>query len=362
MNAIQVVGVKGEHACRRLQKKLTEELTEDITHLKVLCFAKVICAEDFTSALPLLLQIQGCGPLQENTILTNWFNNPDKRLLGLERLKYGHNLRTAFHQGYNLVIFHCEDSKWQGISKPEGKRDRIDIWWQGEDNSSRLMLLFAYLVTRKKIWRDAEIRVLTTGKGAVLAQVKEQLMQVFDEARIPAEPHMVADMEPETVLANSKDSSLVFLPFKIQQSRLTDVRGYSLERILPQLPPTALIKAAEVIDLDAEPEEGIAGDLAKAMDKLNVSEKQLRAAEREEQKHLERLETLKLQLTSAGENQDEENLSETITPLQKTLDDAEQIGKSLFHKTAKAMAKNQTAIEDVRKLGGSINDDEEEDA
>lgn len=118
--------------------------------------------------------------------------------------------------------------------------------------------------------------------GTHFSKIRNDLLQLFAEARIPAEPHSVSDMNPETVLEYSVKSDLVFLPFKIQQSRLTDVMGYSLDRILPQLSATTMVMAAEEIDLDSEPEEGTAAELAKAMDDLYDTEKRLLRRDRDQ--------------------------------------------------------------------------------
>jgi hypothetical protein len=246
------------------------------------------------------------------------------------------------------------------VIKSDSQRNRIDIWWIGEGDSSRLMLLFAYLITRKSIWNKAKIRVLTTGTGKSLAREKQNLLQLLDEARIFADPCLVPDMEPQTVLDYSKDSSLVFLPFRIQQSRLTDINGYSLERILTQLPPTALIRAAEEIDLDAEPEEGMAGELAEAMDELYSVEKRLRRAEHEEEKANENVEKLSNKLRSEAESLENQEISEKAADLQRDLFEAEEVLQNFFRKSAKAKARTEAAVERIHDLGGRPEGDTEE--
>lgn len=361
MTAVQIISSSGV-VCRRVKSEALKELQKDINSNNLFCYPKVICAEEFPATLSVLLQSQGFGPLHPNTILTNWYNKPGEHLPGLEALKYGHNLMTAYRQGYNLVIFHCDTSKWQSVTKADGKRDRIDIWWQREQNSSKLMLLLAYLVTRNSIWNKAEIRVLTAGSGESLGRAKNNLMELFDEARIPAEPHLVADMEPQTVLEHSKDSSLVFLPFRIQQSRLTDIDGYSLERILPQLPPAALVMAAEEIDLDAEPEEGVAGEMAKAMDDLYAAEKRLSRARHEEEKANESVDKLSAKLRKAAEDLEGETISDEAADLQGVLFEAEEKLQDLHRKTAKAQVRNDDAVRYVQELGGTLENEKEEHA
>ncbi len=356
LNAVQILEGHGAVIGRRKVEAL-KEMREDIAASELTCYPRVITADNFSAALSYVLQAQGVGPLQGNTLLTNWYNEPASHLPGLEILKYGHNLRTAYRHGYNLVIFHCESSKWRNLVKEEGRRERIDIWWKEDDDSSRLMLLFAYLTTRHKLWRETEIRVLATQEAAHFSEARKKLMQFFDEARIPADPELVPNLKPETVLTCSSQSSLVFLPFAIHRSRLTDVEGFSLERVLPQLPPTAMVMAAEEIDLDSEPEEGEAADLARAMDRLYSMEKRLHRAQREEKKIAREIEELTTKLDEQLQRQ-EDGAGEKVKASREALAEAEKSKEKLFRKTAKAQSSFDLAVEGVEALGGIVRDEE----
>lgn len=356
ISAVQIIPNYG-NASNRKRAEALKELKEDITKSEVTCYPKIISAADFSVALSITLQAQGIGPLKGNTMLTNWYKVSSGQLPGLDRLKYGHNLRAAYRHGYNLVIFHCDSSKWENLTSSQNSTKKIDIWWKEDDNSSRLMLLFAYLVTRHKFWHDCEIRVLASQQGKYFAKTRDNLLQLFAEARIPAEPHFVADMNPETVLEYSSKSSLVFLPFKIQQSRLTDTCGYSLDRILPQLPAAAMIMAAEEIDLDSEPEEGVAAELAKAMDDLYDAEKRLLQREREEQKALEEVERITSRLSDIKTMPDSETVAEESVELESSLAAAKKQKEQLFRKTAKTKARFDLAVDRVKSLGGLINEE-----
>jgi len=351
MSAVQVVPAHDSRGLM-IKSQVEKELQEDISANNLFCYPKAICAEDFSSSIPLILQSYGFGPLHGNTILANWFNQSDSQLPGLERMRYGHNLRTAYRQGFNLIVFHCEKSRWEGLVKPDGKREKIDIWWHGEDRSRKLMLMFAYLVARDKLWEKAEIRVLSPEDGAGFGEARISLLQLFDEARIPAEAIVVEDMEPDTILHYSRGSGLVFLPFKITNSRLRDIAGYSLERVLPQLNATAMVKAAEEIDLDAEPEEGSAGELAQAMDELYEAEKHLKRVQSQEKKAADAVEKLSEQIRLEGEKLGEEMTSERLQELQKALFETEKLKEKLYRKTIKATAKRDEKIGHVHELGG----------
>ncbi len=221
------------------------------------------------------------------------------------------------------------------------------------------MLLFAYLMTKTDHWSDAEIRVITSDSPHFL-EARGHLAEFFNEVRIPAEPIVVDNMAPETILEYSKEADLVFLPFKIQHSQLTDSAGYSLERVLPQLSATALVMAAEEIDLDAVPEEGKAGMLAEAMDDLLELEKKLYRLKKEKDKAAVLVEKLNEEIKKKRDHTDESaNQTDMLMSREKELRIAEKNGERLFRKIAKTQALYDDAIDRVKELGGKVNAEDE---
>lgn len=328
-----------------------EELKNCVEQQKLHIFPLVISGDHLTSSLKTLLQGYGIGPIKGNTLVCNWYGETLTSFPGLTAMKFGHNLRQAFRCGYNLVVFHGDPLRTETLFDTNKPKRKIDVWWTS-DPSSRLMLLFAYLVTRHPLWQHASIRVLTSNEGESnsdgmaekLASVQHQL----DEARIGAEPELVTDTKPETVVALSADSDLVFLPFRIKHSMLTDNNGYSLERVLTRLPPTALVMARQDIDLDAEPEEGHAGELAEAMDELQVEEKKVAKAKYTQEKDHVRLQKL---LTDKEILSKKSNSEEYATLLER-IGNAEERAEKSFRKMAKQQAKYEAALDKIEQLGG----------
>jgi hypothetical protein len=346
---VRIIEGSGVHK-RRLQQKAREELTKDIADNQLNTFPLVLRTDDVTTALPTLLQSYGIGPMRANIVLTNWYGQSGTGLPGLAALKFGRNLRSAFQQGYNLVLLHFDATQWQELLDSERDGRRIDVWWCA-DASSRLMLLFAYLLTRHHAWQKADIRVLTTGTGHRLVQAKENMVKILEESRIDAQPQIVATMDAQTIKTESNASSLVFLPFEIKNYNLTDRQGYSLQRILPNLPTTALVMAAEEIDLDAEPEKGAAGELAVAMDRLQEAEQRLTKPEKNAARTKQAVEDLKTKIDAAAADGAD---SETLQALKDRLNQAEQDAEEAFRKAAKVKSKADDAADTVTQLGGSI--------
>lgn len=341
---------------RKVKKIAQEELQRDIQDHEFDAFPLVVGAEDITASIPTLLQSYGLGRLDANTVLINWYGQSDKGMGGLQALKYAHNLKSAFRLGFNLVLLHFEDTRWTSLMSSSLKERRIDVWWHA-DATSRLMLLLAYLTTRHPDWEKCEIRVLTAGTGERLAKVKEELNQRLEEVRIDAHAVIVPDTAPETITSQSSTSSLVFLPFKFEQYKLTDLNGYSLKRVLPKLPPTALFKAAEDIDLDAEPEEGTSGELAEAMDKLWEAE---RKASKSQKANESAKKIVALAEDALGDMSDlEKQNDEMVEKLKERLLKAERQAETTFRKAAKDKTKADDAAKLVRLLGGPKVDDPE---
>lgn len=341
-----VTFLEGERTRLIREKEEQEmELASDIKKLNLKGFARVVQCREIAEAIPVFLQSFGVGPLHANTALLNWYDDPARQIPGLASLQYGKNLRTIFRYNCNLVVLSVDESRWESLLKKNKQDLCIDVWWLG-DNSSRLMLLFAYLMTQHGFWENAEVRVLTAGHGKDFREVQEELQKLLSDARIPGTPHVVETMTPEVILEHSTNSHFVFLPLTFQKMRVRDVHGYSFERTLPQLPTTLLVKAAEDIDLDAEPEEGAAGELAEAMDALHDQEKKLKKLKGEEAKNKERLENLKEKGTQG----------EMTRLLAEEVEQVEQEVEKKFRKVARETAKLEEAERRVRELGGVVDE------
>jgi len=324
------------------------ELNKSIREAELKIFPLVVSAPDISQALATLLQSYGIGPLKGNTMLCNWYGETMTAFPGLTAMKFGHNLRLAFRSGYNLVVFHGDPLRTDHFFDPDKKERLIDVWWNG-DAGSRLRLLLAYLMTRSQLWQQATIRLLTVGETADLTAGIDLLEQQLDDARIPAQPVLVPDMLPETVVGESAGSDLVFLPFRIRQSMLTDVGGLSLERVLTGLPPVALVMAARDIDLDAEPEEGVAGQLAEAMDNLHDAERRLIRTQEQQRKIDKQLLAIQDRLAASSDLPDEAARKK----LNKQLDEAKTELEKSSRKVAREQAKVDEATARVKELGGS---------
>jgi len=333
---------------KKLRESAEKELNGDIRNLGSHALPLVISAADILESFPVAIQAYGIGPLKANTLLINWFGQLGTGIPGLGAMHYVDALRSAFRQGLNLIVFKSDDEQWQRIQNADPDRRRIDIWWQG-DATSRLMLLLAYLMQRAPFWDDAAIRVLTETGSTDIETSELKLQHALEEMRIDAGVTAVARIDFDTITTESADASLVFLPFRIRAHKIKSFTNETLERLLPHLPATTLVMASEDIDLDAQPEEGIAADLAAAADALEESERKANKAEEQavsaKKKASEILERLQDTKTISTLPLDE------LSELHSEAIQAISASDRALRKAAKARAKADQAAKTASDLG-----------
>jgi amino acid transporter len=347
--AVQVVVGEGAVARRRRQE-VEAALAADLRQREVQAFALAVVAPDLVTGLPLVLQAYGVGPLRANTVLLSWFDRErlEPQAEGLRA--FGRYLRTALRYGCHVVVLEATGEEMAQLDGVEPSARRIDVWWQG-DATSRLALLFAYLMCRQPEWKGAEIRLLAVAAPEQsVADALAALQQVLEEVRIEATADVVAAFDGEQVVERSRDASLVFLPFRLQGEEPRAAFEGSLDAIIEPLPITALILAAQDVVLDSEPDEGQHGEIAAALDaaagaakRARVLEKEVDEATQEAAARRGAVETAQ----AAGVEQAE------IEALEAAAREAEERAQEALRRAAKARAKSETAGREAEVAAGA---------
>lgn len=334
----------------KLREEAEEELKNDIRDNNIKAFPLVITASDLNQGIHILVQAHGIGPLKTNTILLNWLDNiPEGR--SIRELLYIRHLKTAFRLGCNIIILDAHLDEWDKLLTLPSMERRIDVWWR-EDASSHLMLLLAYLMTRCDAWEESKIRVIAPCLNHETDETEKHLQQKLEEVRIDAEPEVVSGVSADAIATHSADAALVFLPFRLSDNKPVCPFGKSIDQILEQLPITALVLAAEDIDLDAEPEEGKAGEVAATLDAMTDAEKLTHEAEKEAVEASKTLTDLKEKLKRMEESAAESEVDEsTISDLKKSIKDAEKRAEIATRRSAMAKAKAEDTAKTARKMG-----------
>ena len=237
-----VVRARREEAEARLRAELDEEGLD--------AFPLVVAAPDLAAASMTVLQAWGVGPIRANTVALNWHESHAEQ----SALRYGRLLQRAIRLEQNIVVFDAGETEWVRLEETKPGKRRIDVWWF-EDDSSRLALLFAYLMTRNDAWDDAEIRLLVPAPADAEQKVAANLAYRLEERRIEATIDPVVDADVAVVTERSRDASIVFLPLRVEGMRLLDPFGGPVATMLRNLPLVALVAAAQDIHLRTEDED-----------------------------------------------------------------------------------------------------------
>ncbi|MDD2390424.1 MAG: amino acid permease [Desulfobacterales bacterium] len=329
----------------KLRNEAAAQLQADIAANKIEAFALVLATPSLEIAIHTLIQSFGIGPLKANTLLINWLERPQTG--APEPTSYIRNLRTALRFGCNIMILDAKEDIWKALEALPSEKRIIDIWWWG-DATSRLMLLLAYLMTRNEKWENAKIRLLAAGGDSEADRSIEGVESILEEARIDAEAHVVEEANADKIAIYSANSAMVFLPFRIRYNRLIDPFKDPLDELLNRLPLTTCVLAAEDIDLDAEPEEGTAGETAAAQDALADAEKKTEKLQKTAKKSSDLADEKRQEFDlTAASNPDEPALKKMETEVKE----AEQEAQTEAKRAAKALAKAKQAAIELEKLG-----------
>ena len=232
-------------------------------------FPLVVTSEDTEVGVHHLAQAAGIGPLKVNTVLVNWRGTSLPNAQGFQEILFGRHLRQAFRQGCHTIVLATDESKWPGPEQQFAESPRIDVWWR-DDATGRLMLLLVYLITRHADWSGAHIRVLAPDDAhpGTPDEDGRLLADHLEAYRIQGEPLILPKGDREELIQQTADAALLLLPFRFRDNLIQLEWDGPIEELLQRLPTTLMITAARDLDLEAEPEEGRAAELAGIRDAL----------------------------------------------------------------------------------------------
>ncbi len=225
--------------------KLRDTITQYLDDNKVSALVKIQTDRSVTDGLVSLVKSYGFGPLVPNTIVLGKAAMPE------DPDRHAELLSLVQRRGRNLIVVH-EAEDIEDVSEAR----RIDIWWKGHRGNLGLMLALAFLLRKHPVWEDAEIVLRRLVKeerevAAATAQLRDQLADARFEARVEV---IATEKDPfEVIRQKSRQADLVFMGLR---PRAADepVAAYStyyadLGRKTEGMPPTALVVAAEGVDL-----------------------------------------------------------------------------------------------------------------
>jgi hypothetical protein len=251
VTAVQLIEGSSERAraaCAEAEQALRAEIEEQALD----AYALVVSSPDLRPGFSSIVQSWGAGAIRSNVVVVNWQSGTDAA--SSAALWYARTLGQALRLRRSVVVLAAEEAAWQRMQEIPNEKRRIDVWWF-DDESSRLALLLAYLMTRDDGWDEATIRVLISAAPDQEEHARAGLERRLEESRIVALAESVADPDAEAVVSRCRDAALVFLPLRLPGMRLVDPFGFGLDGLLKGLPVVALVAGAEDVQIaEEEPE------------------------------------------------------------------------------------------------------------
>ena len=251
VTAVQMIAGDGASPATREAREAAEAaLRDDLESHRLDAFPLVVAAADLRIAATTLLQTWGIGPIRANTVLLNWLDGQSEAGSQNLSLWYGRLLGRAARIGQHVVVLDAETGEWTRLADTPPDARRIDVWWF-DDDSSRLCLLFAYLMTRTEEWDEATLRVVVPAPPTATTRTDADLTTRLDELRIDAEVQVVTGEEIATYQP-SADASIVFVPLRIEGMALRDPNGQAFSERLGALPIVAMVAGRGDVPLHVE--------------------------------------------------------------------------------------------------------------
>jgi hypothetical protein len=234
------------------RKTAEASLRNDLELHQLDAFPLVVASDDLRVATNTLLQAWGIGPIRANTVLLNWFDGQSEDKKQNLSLWYGRLLQRVARNGQHIIVLDAERDEWERLAVTHEEHRRIDVWWFN-DNSSRLGLLFAYLMTRTEEWDEAALRVVVPAAQSAKSRTEAEITKRLHELRIEASVYVTSEDETDAY-GPSRDASIMFVPLRLEGMTPRDPTGRPFSEQLTSLPIVAMVAAHGDVKLRIEDE------------------------------------------------------------------------------------------------------------
>ena len=254
LTAVQLIEGDGSSlAARQARDEAETQLRRELQEQELDAYPLVVTVPNLRVGASTLLQSWGVGPIRSNTVMLNWYESQSTDTLPTLSLWYARLLQRAARLGQHVVVLEASDDDWRALDAASPGDRRIDVWWF-EGDSSRLALLFAYLMTRGEEWDEATIRVLAPSPPSSAQKTEGSLRRRLDELRIDADVRVVDMQEGPGMYEASVDASFVLLPLRLEGMSTLDPMGGKVDELGDLLPVMAMVAASGDVKLTPDEE------------------------------------------------------------------------------------------------------------
>ena len=154
-------------------------------------FARKQGSSDPFESIPQLVANFGLAGMETNVVLIGWPRN------AVSNRRYAEMVERLIKLDVSALMLR------QDFERGFGKRERVDLWWDGEAPTGQLMLTLAHLLTTSQKWKGAKVRLLVNGRsGYDEGAAKRKLDRLIEGARIKVEGVLLAPLADERRLSD----------------------------------------------------------------------------------------------------------------------------------------------------------------
>ncbi len=276
---------------RRQADEIGNHLEDEMSQLVPPVYARVVLVRSADTGVQALVQSHGLGTIRPNLAL---FGMADLRGSDEDRRAYGEMLQSCIRFGANVAVLNVRDDAWARFEATPPADRSIALWWS-DDKAGQLITLLGWLSQRHADWERASITVYVPSAEDESAGEAERVEQILDDARITAGVVEV-DRTQAQLLDALGSATLALAPLRVRRGTATGPFGTSLGMLVESLPLAVMVLATEMVELDAEPDEGELAEFAKVSDQAKTARKWVADLDAEAAKLLVDAEALRIKL------------------------------------------------------------------
>ncbi|MDH5521516.1 MAG: hypothetical protein OEZ14_13410, partial [Acidimicrobiia bacterium] len=328
---------------RRQAREIEEDLDAEVTAITEAAFARVLLMADDEVGVQTLVQAHGIGDIRANLTV---FGVRDLRGSEADRRTYGSMLQNCVRFGTNVAVINVRDDAWERfLATPRVERS-IALWWS-DDQVGQLITLLGWLCQRHRDWDGASILVYVPASDN--PNETSRVAKLLEDARIKAEV-VTVDGTPAAFSAALGGATLALAPLRVRRGNAIGPFETPLGMLVESLPLAVMILATEILDLDAEPDEGTIAELARAVDRAKASAKWVAELDQEASRLLVEAESVRLRLY--GDDLEPGTRSE----LERRLTEVEAAAAKAYRKYVDARSRSavlEARVAELESAGGA---------
>ncbi len=143
-------------------------------------FSVTHACHDVYEGMEEVVRVYGFSGIQPNTVLMGWSRKEQNRE------KFANLLKVIHNNDYNSLFLNYH------TTRKYGKKESIDIWWNGSGRTLSLAINLIRYITTNPIWSKAKVRLMVVNENRSMTElINKRTKKIVDDFRIELEIHVI---------------------------------------------------------------------------------------------------------------------------------------------------------------------------